>query len=91
MAEPYYTTVDEIERLCRYINDNGTIAAYFGIDRNRVQRVRDKMHTPRFKINEAGHPPTNAMFNTVPDRTPCPRCGVRKDIGCGHSTVRLVA
>lgn len=21
---------------------------------------------------------------TVPDRTPCPRCGVRRDVGCTH-------
>jgi hypothetical protein len=29
-------------------------------------------------------PPTEPV-----DRDPCPRCGVRGDIGCGHSRVRL--
>lgn len=29
-------------------------------------------------------PPTDPV-----DRDPCPRCGVRRDIGCGHSLERL--
>lgn len=29
-------------------------------------------------------PPTEPV-----DRDPCPRCGVRRDIGCGHSPERL--
>lgn len=50
-----------------------------------------KPTTGRF---QAGLLRTDAELRIVPptdpvDRDPCDRCGVRRDIGCGHSRVRL--
>ena len=42
-SETAQTTDAEIRHLCTYITDNGTIAAYFGINRSRVERVRGGM------------------------------------------------
>lgn len=36
-------TEDEIMRLCHYITDDGTVAAYFGTTRERVAKVRAKV------------------------------------------------
>jgi hypothetical protein len=46
----------EIERLCRYIKDDQTVANYFGISRERVERARVNIQPKqprRFKAERA--------------------------------------
>ena len=37
----------EVEKLCRYITDDGGVAAYFGISRERVAAIRANMPDPK--------------------------------------------
>lgn len=76
------------------------IASKFGVERPAVYKAlrrtgalppykEGKKHPPR-KVDgsSAGYAkgretaPRNPIL--IPDRTPCPRCGVRADIGCRH-------
>lgn len=41
-------------------------------------------------LRKAGRKADRVVAPTMPvDRDPCPRCGVRGDIPCGHSKTRL--
>lgn len=42
-AYSWESTEDEIMRLCHYITDDGTVAAYFGTSKERVAKVRGKI------------------------------------------------
>lgn len=42
-AYSWESTEDEIIRLCHYISDDSTVAAYFGTSKERVAKVRRKI------------------------------------------------
>lgn len=91
MAENLTVTESEIKAVCSYIKDDGLIAAYFGIARNRVELVRAKRVRKYVDRTTTVVPLRGPIPEQAEDRTPCPRCGVRRDIGCPHTAERLVA
>lgn len=79
----------EIAKLCGYIRDDRSIAAYFGCPREQIARVRAGMKRGRYVRQDSGLSRHSDLPLPVNDREPCPRCGVRRDIGCRHSTAPL--
>ena len=63
MSFPYETAEYEIERVCGYIMDDQTVANYFGIERQRVSHIRDKMRnsTPRWLLRSANEGTNNSQ------------------------------
>lgn len=49
--------------------------------RARLDRVETQKATPSAEY--LGPVPTHLLVN----RDPCPRCGVRADLNCGHGTI----
>jgi hypothetical protein len=63
-----------------------------------AQRLTDTMEKNPYGITKQQHlvnrltPAAPFIHQVIPepvDRSPCPRCGVRKDIGCKHFPIRL--
>jgi hypothetical protein len=45
-AQCWHVADGEVEKLCRYVTDDGTVAGYFGISRQRVAAIRAHMRIP---------------------------------------------
>jgi hypothetical protein len=87
MAENLTVTEAEIKAVCSYLKNDAFIASYFGIDRERVSEVRAKRvrrdyRRPASLLITYAEPP---VVSQTTDRSPCPRCGIRRDVGCRHS------
>lgn len=82
----FKTQAAEIAQLCGYISCDRSIANYFGIPTEQVTAVRSRMRRPAM-LKPPVHvgkdsriqPPTSPVR-----RDPCPRCQVRRDVGCRH-------
>ncbi len=77
-----------IERMCRYVTDDGTIAAYFQVSREIVAKARREMHIPQQRrFSETRVEGTNKSNGTGTDARPA--CG-DKD-GCEALAKRMNA
>jgi len=56
-----------------------TIAQIDAADENR------RVHAGRLQVLRDIHRGPRIIPPQAPDRSPCPRCGIRADIGCDHT------
>lgn len=76
--------------------DLDIIAALFGVQRPAIYKVLRKTgdlppYKPSAKRPKRGETYGKAITHFRVDRDPCPRCGIRRDVGCPHTAASFSA